>query len=230
MTVAVGDDRILGRSNMGGKSSAVAWGPRLKKAVVGMTVSAVVVAGVAFGAAAPASAADPIPGIAPIEQRNPGTRVSADALPSVQIDSGIVWTQVIAGNTVFAGGSFSNARPAGSNPGQNLMPRSNILAYDINTGVATPFAPAINGTVKALALSPDRRTLYVGGSFTQVDGQPRYMHRSVCLALKSGIGRGGAYVIGSGHAAANVSVTRRQTGDKLWTVLMPIAAVSLIHR
>ncbi|WP_349747963.1 hypothetical protein [Xanthomonas campestris] len=63
-----------------------------------------------------------------------------------------------------------------------------------------------------------------------MDGQPRYMHRSVCLALKSGIGRGGAYVIGSGHAAANVSVTRRQTGDKLWTVLMPMAAVSLIHR
>ena len=54
------------------------------------------------------------------------------------------------------------------------MPRSNILAYNINTGVATSFAPVINGTVKAMAVSPDGSTLYVGGSFTQVDGQARF--------------------------------------------------------
>ncbi|KRB37164.1 PKD domain-containing protein [Microbacterium sp. Root180] len=138
-----------------------------------MTVSTVVVAGLAFGAAAPAAAADPIPGIAPIEQRSAST-VTADPLPTVQIDSGIVWAQVIAGRTVFAGGSFSNARPAGATPGQSLMPRSNILAYDIETGVATSFAPTINGTVKSLAVSPDGRTLYVGGSFNQVNGQTRF--------------------------------------------------------
>ncbi|WP_374311544.1 PKD domain-containing protein [Microbacterium sp.] len=111
--------------------------------------------------------------MAPIEQRNADT-VTADPLPTVQIDSGIVWAQVIAGRTVFAGGSFSNARPAGATPGQNLMPRSNILAYDIETGVATSFAPTINGTVKSLAVSPDGRTLYVGGSFNQVNGQTRF--------------------------------------------------------
>ncbi|MFE7845374.1 PKD domain-containing protein [Microbacterium sp. NPDC057407] len=138
-----------------------------------MTVTAVVIGGLALGAAAPAAAADPIPGVAPIEQRNAAT-VTADPLPTVQIDSGIVWAQVIAGRTVFAGGSFSNARPAGASPGQNLMPRSNILAYDIETGVATSFAPTINGTVKSLAVSPDGKTLYVGGSFNQVNGQTRY--------------------------------------------------------
>ena len=35
----------------------------------------------------------------------------------MQIDSGIVWAQVIVGDTVYAGGSFSNARPAGAAPG-----------------------------------------------------------------------------------------------------------------
>ncbi|GAB2849883.1 PKD domain-containing protein [Microbacterium insulae] len=158
---------------MAGKSFVSGPGSTLRRALAGVTASAVVIAGLAFGAVAPAAAADPIPGIAPIEQRN-AAMVTADPLPTVQIDSGIVWAQAIAGRTVFAGGSFSNARPAGASPGQNLMPRSNILAYDIETGVATSFAPTINGTVKSLAVSPDGKTLYVGGSFNQVNGQTRF--------------------------------------------------------
>ena len=37
--------------------------------------------------------------------------VSADPLPTVQIN-GVVWQQVIIGNTVYAAGRFSTARPA----------------------------------------------------------------------------------------------------------------------
>ena len=48
----------------------------------------------------------------PSDPANP-TTVSSDALPTVQIN-GVVWAQVIVGNTVYAGGSFSSARPAGS--------------------------------------------------------------------------------------------------------------------
>lgn len=126
------------------------------------------------GFTAPAWAADPLlPGPAPIEQRS-STAVTADQLPTVQIDAGVVWNQVMVGNIVYAGGSFSNARPAGAAPGTNLIPRSNILAYDIRTGVQTSFAPQINGTVKALAVSPDGKTLYVGGSFNAVSGQTRW--------------------------------------------------------
>ncbi|MGC5224154.1 PKD domain-containing protein [Micromonospora sp. DT81.3] len=144
----------------------------LRKVVVGMTVAALAAAGLVVGVGAPASAVSTT-GPAPIEQRNAAT-VTNDPLPTVQIDSGVVWAQVIAGDTVYAGGSFSNARPAGAGQGTSLMPRSNILAYNINTGVATSFAPVINGTVKAMAVSPDGGTLYVGGSFTQVDGQSRF--------------------------------------------------------
>jgi PKD repeat protein len=149
------------------------WRPRLRSVFVGLTASAVVATGLVTGVGAAASAADLLPGPAPIEQRNTQT-VTADPLPTVQIDSGIVWAQVIAGSTVYAGGSFSHARPAGAAPGQSLMPRSNILAYNIDTGVATSFAPTINGTVKALAVSPDGSRLYVGGSFNQVNGQTRF--------------------------------------------------------
>ena len=61
------------------------------------------------------------------------TTVSADALPTVQVN-GVVWDQAVVGNTVYAVGQFSTARPAGSAPGQNEVPRSNALAYDISTG------------------------------------------------------------------------------------------------
>ncbi|MCX7523031.1 PKD domain-containing protein, partial [Microbacterium sp. STN6] len=123
------------------------------------------------GIASPAQAL--LPGPAPIEQRS-STTATADNLPTVQIDSGVVWNQVVIGDIVYAGGSFSNARPAGAQPGTNLIPRSNLLAYNITTGDITPFAPQINGTVKSLAVSPDGTRLYVGGSFNSVNGQTRW--------------------------------------------------------
>src|SRR5689334_20560531 len=59
--------------------------------------------------------------------------VSADALPTVQID-GVVWSQVVVGNRVYATGQFTQARPAGAAAGTSQTPRSNILAYDLVTG------------------------------------------------------------------------------------------------
>src|SRR5690606_30729536 len=44
------------------------------------------------------------------------TTVSSAPLPTPQID-GVVWDQEIVGDTVFVGGSFSTARPAGAAPG-----------------------------------------------------------------------------------------------------------------
>jgi hypothetical protein len=107
----------------------------------------------------------------PVRQPTAAT-VTADALPTAQIN-GVVWTQVIAGNTVFAGGEFTSVRPAGTAPGPAESPRSNLMSYDIRTGVHTDFAPTFNGPIRALALSPDGETLYVGGQFTSVDGRER---------------------------------------------------------
>ncbi|MFT3860694.1 hypothetical protein [Micropruina sp.] len=95
--------------------------------------------------------------------------VTADALPTVQIN-GVVWTQVMIGNVVYAGGEFTAARPAGAAAGTEETTRINLLAYDITTGaLVTTFAPdAFNGPIRALAVSTDKKTLYVGGGFTQV--------------------------------------------------------------
>lgn len=99
--------------------------------------------------------------------------MSADPLPTVQIN-GVVWSQAVIGNTVYAGGNFSAARPAGSAPGANEIKRTHLLAYDIRTGnLITSFAPSINGQVLAVAASPDGSRLYIGGQFTSVNGVTR---------------------------------------------------------
>ncbi len=99
--------------------------------------------------------------------------MSADPLPTVQIN-GVVWSQAVIGNTVYAGGNFTAARPAGSAPGKNEVRRTHLLAFDIRTGnLISSFAPSINGQVLTVAASPDGSRLYVGGQFTSVNGVTR---------------------------------------------------------
>lgn len=121
--------------------------------------------------------------------------VTSDALPTVQIDNGVVWSQVVVGNTVYAGGNFANARPAGAVAGTNLTPRGNLLSYDITTGnLISSFAPTLNGQVNVLAASPDGSVVYVGGAFTQAGtiGGPM-----------SGRGRIAAYSTATGQLLAS---------------------------
>ena len=117
--------------------------------------------------AVPATA---VPG--PIAQRTAAS-VTADALPTSQIN-GVVWSQAVAGNTVFAGGEFTSVRPAGAAPGTSESPRHNLMSYDIRTGVHTAFAPVFDGPIQQLTLSADGQTLFVGGQFTKVNNANRY--------------------------------------------------------
>jgi PKD repeat protein len=122
----------------------------------------------------------------PADPTNPATptTVTADALATPQIN-GVVWTQKIVGNTVYAGGNFTTAQPSGSAAGVNTVTRTDILAYDVTTGVLiNSFAPTLNGQVKSIAISPDGTRLYVGGSFTQVNGATQ--NRVVALNPSTG--------------------------------------------
>ena len=108
----------------------------------------------------------------PVSAGEPAT-VAADALPTVQVD-GVVWAQVVVGNTVYAAGKFGTARPAGAAAGTQETVRNNLLAYDIRTGaLVTSFAPDLNAQALTLAASPDGTRLYVGGDFTRANGQVR---------------------------------------------------------
>jgi PKD repeat protein len=134
-----------------------------RRLLVPLAVSALLLAGLG----SPGAVAD----TAPQDPGSPETppTVSADALPTVQIN-GVVWSQAMVGDIVYAGGSFSNARPAGSPAGSNTVARTNMLAYNVRTGVMTSFAPTFNAQVKAVTVSPDGSRIYVGGDFTTVNG------------------------------------------------------------
>ncbi len=96
---------------------------------------------------------------------------TAAPLPTVQID-GVAWGQLVVGDVVYVVGSFNSARPAGAPAGQQEVPRSNILAYDLTTGeLIKDFAPTLNGAGRSLALSEDGKTLYVAGEFDRVNDE-----------------------------------------------------------
>jgi hypothetical protein len=70
---------------------------------------------------------------------------------------------LLSGNTLYAGGSFSQV-----NQNDTLQNRFNLAAFDttLATGNATPFSASTDGPVYALAKSGD--TLYAGGDFNSV--------------------------------------------------------------
>ncbi|WNV76401.1 PKD domain-containing protein [Geodermatophilus sp. DSM 44513] len=141
------------------------------RAVVAGLLSPLMVAGACGGLLVGTAQAD----AAPLDPANPATpaTVTADALPTVQID-GVVWSQVVVGNTVYVAGKFTRARPAGAAAGTQETVRNNLLAYDIRTGaLITSFAPDLNAQALVVTASPDGSRVYVGGDFTRADGQTR---------------------------------------------------------
>ncbi|GHJ42037.1 LamG-like jellyroll fold domain-containing protein [Streptomyces sp. TS71-3] len=105
----------------------------------------------------------------------PPVGFTADALPTWQTN-GIVWALAHAGDTVFAAGTFSQVRPPQGASGE---PRDavNFVALNTVTGVPTSCSLAFTvgtgtATVRALAVSPDQKTLYAGGYFGSVNGTP----------------------------------------------------------
>lgn len=96
---------------------------------------------------------------------------TAAPLPTAQID-GVAWGQLVVGDVVYVVGEFQSARPAEAPKGQQEVPRSNILAYALDSGqLIEDFSPTLNGTGRSLAVSEDGKTLYVAGEFDKVNDE-----------------------------------------------------------
>jgi hypothetical protein len=118
-------------------------------AVVGTT------GGLAYGASAPSA---------------PQTQV-VSAVPATgtpQISDGIVLAIAQVGNTMVAGGTFTQAQDYAKT---TTYARSRLIAFDATTGaVSTSFAPNVNGEVDSLLPGSVAGTVYVGGKFTTYNG------------------------------------------------------------
>jgi hypothetical protein len=88
------------------------------------------------------------------------------------VASGAVHKLLQVGGTMYAGGTFSSvSTPAGVSPGGTFA-RGNIVAFNASTGaISNSFAPSVNGEVWALA--SDGTSLWIGGTFTSVNGVAR---------------------------------------------------------
>jgi hypothetical protein len=93
-----------------------------------------------------------------------------------------------AGNRVFIGGEFAGVVPhtmtrkeAAAAP---VTARPYLAALDVTTGEQTSWDVHPDDAVLALAVSPDRRTLYVGGRFSQIAGVPA--QRLAAIDIESG--------------------------------------------
>ncbi|MFG1660799.1 hypothetical protein ACGFIY_30100 [Micromonospora chersina] len=120
---------------------------------------------------------------------------------------GTVYRILQIGNRVYLAGSFTTVRNAGQTA-PLAMPR--LAALDATTGrIDTTFRPVVNGTVKALAASPDGRSLYIGGAFTTVNGVAAPRVARIDAAT-------GARVAGFAPAALNNQVNdMRLVGNRL---------------
>ncbi|WP_260614020.1 LamG-like jellyroll fold domain-containing protein [Streptomyces sp. WAC07061] len=105
----------------------------------------------------------------------PPVAFTADELPTWQ-PNGVVFAMEQANGTVFAGGTFSAVRPPDAAGGAE-QEAVNFVALDAATGNPTSCKLAFTvgdgtATVRALAVSKDKKTLYAGGYFGAVNGTP----------------------------------------------------------
>jgi hypothetical protein len=99
---------------------------------------------------------------------------TADATSFESVVGGEVDAVAVSGTTVGVGGEFRTAGGGGGTTPAPL-PRSNLAAIDLTTGLATGWSPVVDDSVQTLVVSGT--TVYVGGDFTGAAGVQNNRHR-----------------------------------------------------
>jgi hypothetical protein len=135
---------------------------RMRRIVL-LTAAATVVAFVMVATGVgPAGAS---PAIGRVVSANP-----ADYTPNIA--NGAVYKSAEAHGMLYVGGSFTSVTAAPGTKPKGTFSRSRIMAFNAATGaISTSFAPKVNGDVWAIV--PRGTSLYIGGSFTSVNGVAR---------------------------------------------------------
>src|SRR4051794_24889508 len=143
------------------------------------------------------------PSFAGVEQGNvvgdePGQvaqLVATKAFPMPRVDALAQRKSVL-----YVGGAFNRLVDDGGPEN-----RSYLAAIDASSGQLLPFGPQLDGPVSALAVR--RKAVYVGGSFTTVDGRPHAglvkLHANTGLPFKR-------FSAPLGRAVTDLAVSQRQ--------------------
>ena len=138
-----------------------------RKLIAGVVAWSAVAALAVVASAAPASAA---PTRSPIRFWGPNVSYTGDAGAAKKIHA-----MEKLGNVLYVGGNFDTIAPEPATTNNNAVAgvaQPHLYAVDATTGAYLPqFAPQLNGPVFALEVDPATGTLYVGGTFTTVNGQ-----------------------------------------------------------
>ena len=111
------------------------------------------------------------------------TSLTTTTSPTYQTN-GRVSAIVSVGDTTYLAGAFTSVRPAGAAAGTQEVPRLCLAAVNTATGELLPWNPGADAAVNALAVSPDRSTIYAGGLFKTVAGVSR--KRLAAISATSG--------------------------------------------
>jgi len=88
------------------------------------------------------------------------------------ITNGAAYKSAEANGMLYVGGSFTSVTAAAGTTPTGTFTRNHILAFNAATGsISTSFAPNVNGDVWAIV--PSGTSLYIGGSFSSVNGVAR---------------------------------------------------------
>jgi hypothetical protein len=132
-----------------------------------------IAAGVLLVGASPAAA---------VNSTQPGIVSNVPAADTPAVLDGVVNSVTQVGGRIVVGGSFTRVMQANG----HVLSRTDIFSFDPSTGLVDPaFAPVIaNGLVSTVSPGPDGQSVFAGGTFDTVKGQPE--KRLVKLNLADG--------------------------------------------
>ncbi len=82
-----------------------------------------------------------------------------------------VFAITVSGNRVYVGGAFTTLKDITTG---KFVTRNRVAAFDASSGdLISSFDPNVNGKVRAIAVSSDGGTVFLGGEFTSVNGVGR---------------------------------------------------------
>ncbi|NKZ08816.1 PKD domain-containing protein [Actinomadura latina] len=105
-----------------------------------------------------------------------GRVVNADpANYTPNVVDGDVKSIIKIGGKIYVGGSFTQVKEPGAN--KPTLTRDRLFAFDASTGAIDPnFAPSLNkGEASVLLPAPDGQSIYVGGSFSEINGTRQFV-------------------------------------------------------